>query len=98
MSKKAPTDRNEENTALAKKVRQQVADTTGSDEHKAGFVHFVSARKEVSTYEIQVAGVIVRPHWDKSREHLVWRVPAEHADRFALHHHVVTGRVLRAAE
>jgi hypothetical protein len=59
-------------------------------------VVFKSANPETVAYDIRVRGIKIRPAWDAAQTHLLFDVPAELADDFALHTHVVNGRVVRA--
>jgi hypothetical protein len=59
-------------------------------------VVFKSSGPETVAYDIRVRGIKVRPAWDAAQTHLLFDVPAELADDFALHTHVVNGRVVRA--
>lgn len=59
-----------------------------------GLVTFASVNEEHVSFPIQVAGVVIRPSRSENGR-LVWRVPAQHAERFAVHHHVKMGRVVR---
>lgn len=54
-------------------------------------VEFVSREVEAAVFEI----MDIRPARRDDRR-LVWSVPAPMAERFARHHHVVTGRVVSA--
>ena len=62
---------------------------------KKDFIFFVSAEEEVMQFPITVAGEKINAAWDADREHLVWKVPAALADRFAMHEFVVKGRIIR---
>lgn len=62
---------------------------------KKDFVFFVSAEEEVMQFAITVAGEKIMAAWDSEHEHLVWKVPANLADRFATHEFVVKGRIIR---
>lgn len=80
--------------AQVKKV-EKVVEKTKVVTPKPSKVLFVSAREEVSQFDITVAGQRINSMWDNEREHLIWRVPAELADRFAMHEFVVKGRIIR---
>lgn len=54
-------------------------------------VEFISREAEAAVFEI----MDIRPARRDDRR-LVWSVPGDLADRFARHHHCVTGRVVRA--
>lgn len=69
---------------------------TPAKSKKAGAVFYKSREKESVTFDIQIRGQLIRPVWDGAHERLVWEVPAELADGFELHHHFVTGRVIRS--
>lgn len=62
---------------------------------KKGYVLFVSAEEEIMQFDITVQGQRITPMWDSEREYLVWRVPADKADRFAMHEFVQRGRIVR---
>ena len=91
--------RSKQNTEakVAVKAKQiaKVVETTKATKPKPSKVLFVSTREEVSPFDITVAGTRIRAMWDKEREYLIWRVPAELADRFAMHEFVVKGRIVR---
>lgn len=75
-------------TKGGKKASKAVAGT--------GSVRYISREKEVTTYEIRVRNVKLRPSWDGAQERLVFDVPADLAEAFELHTHFVSGRVVRA--
>lgn len=60
-----------------------------SAESSVGQVEYISREPEAQVFEIME----LRPARREDRR-LVWSVPAEIAERFARHHHVVTGRVV----
>jgi hypothetical protein len=91
-----PVDRNAERTKLAKSAKATKAEKAAkSTSSRDGRVHFVSAKEEISRFDIVVSGERISPFWDENQEHLIWSVPAPLADRFALHDHVVKGRIIR---
>lgn len=61
-----------------------------------GVVVFKSAAPETVGYDIRVRNVKIRPAWDSAQKHLLFDVPAELAEDFEKHTHVVNGRVVRA--
>lgn len=61
----------------------------------AKHVLYDSVGDERTPFDILVSGEWVRGVWNADRTKLTFHVPAEHAERFALHHHVVTGRIKR---
>lgn len=61
-----------------------------------GYVLFVSAKPEVATYHIQVAGQKIDGVWDRKRQHLVFRVPNDLVERFKSHTHCKKRRVIEA--
>jgi hypothetical protein len=92
----APVDRNAERTKLAKSAKATKAEKAAkSTASRDGRIHFVSANEEISRFDITVAGERISPFWDENQEHLIWSVPEALADRFALHEHVVKGRIIR---
>lgn len=92
----AAPDRNAERTEAVAKVKFTKANKAAkSAAPKATHINFVSANEEPSAFDITVAGNRITPYRDESREYLIWSVPAELADRFALHDHVVKGRIVR---
>lgn len=56
-------------------------------------VLFISSTIEAHAYNVMG----IQPRWDGARERLIWSVPADRAERFRKHHHVVTGRVVEVA-
>jgi hypothetical protein len=95
MIKKTRTQERNEATAATKKAAPKKAVAETPKAPKKDFVLFVSADEEVVTFPITVAGKRITPLWDNNREHLIWRVPTELAERFALHEFVVKGRIVR---
>lgn len=67
----------------AEKPKRKSAEPVAAD------VIYISREIEPSVFEI----MDIRPARRDDRR-LVWNVPAEIAERFARHHHVVTGRVV----
>lgn len=91
-----PVDRNAERTKLAKAVKADKAQAAAKSKNtRKDRVNFVSANEEISRFDITVAGERISPFWDENREHLIWSVPTPLAERFALHDHVVKGRIIR---
>lgn len=65
---------------------------------RADQTYYVSAREEVSAFPVKVAGTDYSPSWDKAHKRLVWRIPHELAERFEMHSHFTSGRIIRAKE
>ena len=61
-------------------------------------VYFVSSRPEPISFEIEAVGHKIKGYWDRDHAHLCWRVPSNIADRFAMHHHVQNGRIIRSED
>ena len=76
--------------AAAKKQATEAAQQAAKE---ARLVKFESRDKEPSAFE--VAGI--SPTRDFSSGRLIWSVDKDDVDRFVGHHHVQTGRVVRAA-
>lgn len=78
------------------KVKQDRAAKKAAKETATKFdgTYFVSANFEATMFDV----MRVRPVRMPSTGKLVWAVPAEKAERFAKHHHVVTGRIVAATE
>ena len=72
------------------------ADKPKAKKADKGTVVFKSSGPETVAYDIRVRGIKIRPSWDGAQTHLLFDVPAELAEDFALHTHVVNGRVVRA--
>ena len=68
--------------ALAEKPKRKAAEPVGP-------VDFISREPEAQIFEIMG----LRPA-RREDQRLIWSVPADIAERFARHHHVVTGRVV----
>ena len=71
-----------------------VAKETAGD---VSFVSFVSVEPESHSCNMLIAGNQIRPSRAESGR-LVWRCPAEHEDRFAAHHHVQMGRIIKVED
>lgn len=59
-------------------------------------VHFVSREPEHSAFNFILGDTVVRGVWDNERKHVHWQVPAALEDAAERHHHVRTGRIVRA--
>ena len=68
------------------------ADPAAKEELPPDVAIFVSFEREPQEFEI----IDLRPERTEGRR-LLWRVPLDQAERFASHHHVVTGRVRRVS-
>ena len=78
------------------KIREEKPETSAPK--KPGEVYFVSAQPEPISFEIEAVGNKIKGYWDGDHAHLCWRVPSDIADRFAMHHHVQTGRIIRSKD
>lgn len=78
-------------TAKAKSAEKKVKSSPKKNDH----VLFVSANEEVVSFDITVSGTRITPRWDSEHEFLIWRVPSNLAERFAMHEFVVKGRIIR---
>lgn len=93
MKSKTRVSERTEATKIAKAAKTEKA--VKSVPPKKDHVFFVSAEPEVMQFHITVAGTKINALWDNEHEHLVWKVPASLADRFAMHEFVVKGRIVR---
>jgi hypothetical protein len=57
-------------------------------------VIFESANEEVYAFDILVAGELIRGSIGQGSKRLRFAVPSDKVERFRLHHHVVTGRIV----
>lgn len=97
------TDRNELRKRAAKKAeikdaRDAAASVIAVSKEPSKYVYYVSAKPEKITFDIKVAGTDYSPAWDKDKKHLCWRIPTEISDRFEMHSHFVSGRIIKAKE
>lgn len=97
------TDRNELRKRAAKKAetkdaRDAAATVMAAAKDPSKYVYYVSAKPEKITFDIKVAGTDYSPAWDKDKKHLCWRIPTEVSDRFEMHSHFVSGRIIKAKE
>lgn len=97
------TDRNELRKRAAKKAevaeaQKAAATVVAASKDPSKYAYYVSAKPEKITFDIKVAGTDYSPAWDKDKKHLCWRIPTEFAERFEMHSHFVSGRIIKAKE
>jgi hypothetical protein len=98
MIKKTRVQERNEVTKIVKEAAPKKAIAETPKAPKANFVLFVSAEEEVVSFPITVVGQKITPLWDNEREHLIWRVPTDLVERFAMHEFVVKGRIVRGGK
>lgn len=96
-------DKQKKRDDMASKASTKKAQAKVTDEHKGAkagpeFSWYVSAKEEVSTYDIKISGEAVKGIWDTDKEYVTWRVPSALSPKFELHHHFVMGRIIKADE
>ena len=99
----AVADRNEVRRRAAKKAETKdalaAAETVKAVSKEPNkYTYYVTAKPEKVSYDMKVAGVDYSPSWDKDKKHLCWRIPTEFAERFEMHSHFVSGRIIKAQE
>jgi hypothetical protein len=85
-------------TTAAELSAHEAASSVADASNQKAVVYYVSAAPENVSFAIKIAGEDYSPSWDKSRKHLVWRIPKELTERFEAHSHFTSGRVLRSKE
>lgn len=93
----AEPNRSARKQTMAKKATESAA-LEAAPAPRDDSVYFISREREPITFRILVRGRSIQPGWDKRHERLIWRVPKDLVSAFEMHHHVVTGRVIRAEE
>lgn len=81
-------------TAIVAEANTASKDVAKREDH----AYYVSAKEELTSYDMKIAGTDYRPSWDKSRKRLVWRIPKGLAHRFEAHSHFLSGRIIRSTE
>ena len=61
---------------------------------KEEYCYFISAKPEEVAFDIKIAGDRYKGVWDSDREHLCWRIPAEHKERMLNHFFCVEKRIV----
>lgn len=88
---------NEENaetaTFAADVAASEAAQVAGQ---KAGHTTYVTKQPETGTFDIMVAGELIRGSWDNKRERVIFRVPEQLAARFEMHTMYLEGRIIKA--
>lgn len=97
------TDRNETRRRAAKKAETKAAQDAAqtvkaSSKQPSLYAYYVSGKPEKISFDIKVAGVDYSPAWDKDKKHLCWRIPTEYSERFEMHTHFVSGRIIKAKD
>ena len=96
-TEQAEESANDQTDAVSKKAKSK-KEKGVEVEKEEGVVFFASANKEVSSFDIVVAQQEIKSQWDTKRERLVFRVPTDLAERFRMHDHVQSGRVVEVEE
>ena len=88
----------------AQKAKDKVAKEAVKDpivtQKKVGsqWAYYVSANPEKVSWDMNVAGEKCKGLWNKDRTHLVWRIPADKADRFEQHIFFKHRRIIKGDE
>ncbi len=78
-----------------KKAKQKKAP---AKEASSSFSLYVSADEEASVYDLRIGDSRVRGSWDGSRTHVWWKVPNDLVANMTNHHHVWSGRIIKAED
>lgn len=94
-------DRSKKRDTIASKNSVNQARSKVTEAHKSikagpSWSWYVSAKPEVSVWDINVSGEKVKGIWDSDKEYVTWRVQSNIAPKFELHHHFVMGRIIKA--
>ena len=76
-----------------KKAKQKKAPVL---EASSPFSMYVSSDEEASVFDLRIGDSRVRGAWDGSRTHVWWKVPNDLVNSMAKHHHVWSGRIIKA--
>jgi hypothetical protein len=76
-----------------RKAKQKKAPTL---EASSRFSMYVSSDEEASVFDLRIGDSRVRGAWDGSRTHVWWKVPNDLVNSMAKHHHVWSGRIIKA--
>lgn len=88
---------NAENAEAAQFAADLVASQAATNTaQKQGTVVYVTKDKTTSTFDILVAGDVIRGGWDTKRERVILRVPAALVERFEMHTLYQDGRIIKA--
>jgi len=87
-------EENAETAAFAADVAASEAAQSAGE--KPGHTTYVSKAPETGTFDILVAGELIRGNWDNKRERVIFRVPKHLAERFEMHTMYVEGRLIKA--
>jgi hypothetical protein len=67
-------------------------------EAQSAFSVFISSDEEASVYDLRIGDSRVRGSWDGSRTHVWWKVPNDLVENMMKHHHVWSGRIIKAED
>ena len=76
-----------------KKAKQKKAP---AKDPSSPFSLYVSADEEASVFDLRIGDSRVRGSWDGSRTHVWWKVPNDLVNAMSKHHHVWSGRIIKA--
>ena len=62
------------------------------------WAYYVSANPEKVSWDMNIAGEKYKGLWNKDRSHLVWRIPADKADRVEQHIFFKQRRIIKGDE
>ena len=65
-------------------------------EASSPFSMYVSSDEESSVFDLRIGDSRVRGSWDGSRTHVWWKVPNDLVNAMSKHHHVWSGRIIKA--
>ena len=95
------TDRNEERAEIQKKVTKKRAVKKAApikEANPTGYVYYVSSKPEPVPFYIKCAGQNIKGVFDRDKDFIAFRVPAELEERFVMHDFVVRGRLVKAED
>lgn len=89
---------NEENIQKAEFAAEVVASEAvqAAVVNRPGTQAYVTKEPFTGTFDILVAGELIRGTWDNKRERLIFRVPSNLTDRFEMHLMYQDGRIIKA--
>ena len=89
---------NEENVQAAEFAAEVAASEAAqaSIVNRPGTQAYVTKDKVSGTFDIMVAGELIRGTWDNKRERVIFRVPVQLVDRFEMHTMYQDGRIIKA--
>ena len=81
-----------------KRHQKQKQKKAPKPEAQSAFSVFISSDEEASVYDLRIGDSRVRGSWDGSRTHVWWKVPNDLVENMMKHHHVWSGRIIKAED